>query len=282
MKRYFIESGLDFQEVDADTFHDEDKWDPNFINNTCWVHEGGGGALFWTTSFANVDGGILKAFNKLHDRIEKQWRENPSFPALFLTPNERLPEEPWLVVTKELPIWMDHNFPTWREYASSYMVFGAVEEMGEVISAWFETDIPEMRKEAGDILVYLVALCVSNGWHIRDFILEGEEHPEDEDHPLNDGSSAVTYKCLLDVVRSLGVICRATLKMKQGIRGDEDHTKNLQGAIGLTIQRLEFWLDLWIVRQDYAAESNCAEILAERWAVVRQRDWQKDSEKGGQ
>jgi NTP pyrophosphatase (non-canonical NTP hydrolase) len=79
---------------------------------------------------------------------------------------------------------------------------------------------------------------------------------------------------LLGAVEELGELCHAHLKGLQGIRGStlEHHAAKID-AVG----------DAIIFLADYctANDIDLQDAVESTWTKVKQRDWQKDKEKGG-
>lgn len=79
---------------------------------------------------------------------------------------------------------------------------------------------------------------------------------------------------LLGAIEELGEIAHHLLKRKQGIRGsDEYHTEQIRDGVA----------DLVIFGAGIASHEgfDYGVAVQETWNQVKQRDWQKDKEKGG-
>jgi NTP pyrophosphatase (non-canonical NTP hydrolase) len=74
-------------------------------------------------------------------------------------------------------IWTDYNFPDAPDHHS---LIGAFEEMGELAHAWLKREQgirghehdAEARDAIGDIIIYLLHFCTSNGWRMSEIIQE--------------------------------------------------------------------------------------------------------------
>lgn len=82
------------------------------------------------------------------------------------------------------------------------------------------------------------------------------------------------YHPLLGVMEEVGELTHAHLKQEQGIRTNENHIANKEDAIG----------DIIIYLADYCSRNNIDMdgAVQSTWNKVKQRDWQKDTKKGGQ
>ena len=81
------------------------------------------------------------------------------------------------------------------------------------------------------------------------------------------------YHPLLGVVEEVGELSHSHLKREQGIRGtEEEHIEEARDAIG----------DIVIYLSDYCSRMgfDFQEIMEDTWNHVKQRDWQKNPEKG--
>lgn len=200
-------------------------------------------------------------------------------PEIFTRPNPELFADPYRVVSEELPLWAEHNFPGWQDYYVPWMFVGAVEEAGEVLDDWLLTGMipnPELiRKEAGDIVVYLAALCAGYGWTLQEVL---EEEPLPRVSSKEERGFVYPMRTYLMVYRSLGKIGRGMLKNRQGIRGSEsEHHASIRRGIRATLAHLDSFLRLMIPDQPSSAQ-----VLAEKWETVRLRDWRQDPHKGGE
>ena len=81
------------------------------------------------------------------------------------------------------------------------------------------------------------------------------------------------WEPLLGVVEEVGELAHAHLKAVQKIRVDEELIALSKDAIG----------DIVVFLADYCnqMEFDLEKIVEEVWNEVKQRDWQKDPEKGG-
>jgi len=81
------------------------------------------------------------------------------------------------IIQKQHRIWTDHNFPN---APSDDSLIGAFEEMGELAHAHLKrkqgirgnNHEAEARDAIGDIIIYLLHYCTSNGWKMSDIIQE--------------------------------------------------------------------------------------------------------------
>jgi len=80
-------------------------------------------------------------------------------------------------IQTEHRVWTDHNFPN---APSDDSLIGAFEEMGELAHAHLKrkqgirgnNHEAEARDAIGDIIIYLLHYCTSNGWKMSDIIQE--------------------------------------------------------------------------------------------------------------
>ena len=81
------------------------------------------------------------------------------------------------IIQEQHRIWTDHNFPN---APSDDSLIGAFEEMGELAHAHLKrkqgirgnNHEAEARDAIGDIIIYLLHYCTSNGWKMSDIIQE--------------------------------------------------------------------------------------------------------------
>jgi len=200
-------------------------------------------------------------------------------PENFTRPNPDLHKDPYRVISEELPLWAEHNFPGWQDYYVPWMFIGAVEEAGEVIDDWLLTgmlpDPESIRKEAGDVVVYLGALCAGYGWTLADVM---DEAPLPVVGSGEDQGFIYPMRVYLKVYRSLGKVARGMLKNRQGIRGSSsEHHVAIRSGIRTTLAHLGHFLRLMVPDQPTPEQ-----VLAEKWESVRLRDWRKDPTRGGE
>lgn len=80
-------------------------------------------------------------------------------------------------IQEEHRIWSDYCFPEAPDYHS---LIGATEELGELCHAWLKREQgirghehdAEARDAIGDVIIYLLHFCTSNGWKMSDIIQE--------------------------------------------------------------------------------------------------------------
>lgn len=93
-------------------------------------------------------------------------------------------------IQEEHRIWTDYNFPDAPDYHS---LIGAFEEMGELAHAWLKREQhirghehdAEARDAIGDIIIYLLHFCTSNGWKMSEIIQETWDQVQKRDWIAN-------------------------------------------------------------------------------------------------
>lgn len=83
------------------------------------------------------------------------------------------------------------------------------------------------------------------------------------------------HQAVLGIAEEAGELAHAQLKLEQGIRGtQEEHITEMKDALG----------DIIVYMADlcYLRGFDFEEIILETWRKVRQRNWTKDSTKGGE
>lgn len=86
---------------------------------------------------------------------------------------------------------------------------------------------------------------------------------------------ALDISSLLGVVEEVGELAHSILKLSQGIRGTPtEHMANIEDAVG----------DILVYLFDFCSRNgmDAEDILRKVWGRVKERDWQKDKEKGGE
>jgi NTP pyrophosphatase (non-canonical NTP hydrolase) len=153
----------------------------------------------------------------------------------------------WSVLQAEQAEWSKRNFGDQPGYQ---MVLGMVEEVGELTEAM---TMAMLEDAAGDIVVYMSGYCTTQGIRLADVFVEAERCREVAALPA-----------------FVGRLCHAHLKCEQGIRGTaEAHAAAKVQAMAGVVVRLRAEL------KEHASSRSLEAVVADTWAAVRQRDWQK-------
>lgn len=86
----------------------------------------------------------------------------------------------------------------------------------------------------------------------------------------NFGEAPATDQCLI-ISEEVGELCHHVLKMKQGIRKNEDHEAGVQDAVADIVIGVMAFCSQWDI--------DLEDLLCKTWNEVKQRDWTKETAK---
>lgn len=162
----------------------------------------------------------------------------------------------WKKLQEELKPWVLHNF---GERPKHQPLLGIAEEYGELRAAG---DVGEHVLDAvADMVIFMADYSNSN-----DITLEMAQEPC---HQSTDSEEVMRLMAI-----SIGRLSHAHLKKEQGIRKNENHDATKVQALGELLRQLEYIA----VHRGYSLESTVYAV----WDRVKQRDWKKDTNKGGE
>ncbi len=158
--------------------------------------------------------------------------------------------------------WVLHNF---GPGAPHQPLLGMFEELAELDKAIDDWNVPEIRDALADTVIFCSDYCTKRGWEFA---------------PLFDNWRWITpsrdlFASLRYASRYLGYAAHCQLKSEQGIRGSAvQHATQTQEELRSMLMSLQtialhFGWDLM-------------EIVEPVWARVKQRDFKKNAENGGQ
>lgn len=150
-------------------------------------------------------------------------------------------------------IWADHNFGSDTDLQNVWLPFaafaGIVEELGEYERA--ETR-QEQLDAIADATIFLIDMCGRKRLQLADIL--------DNDQPF-DKHDSMAVVC--------GRIAHSMLKSAQGIRGNTDHSSELNAGI----KSLVWWLEF---EAEMLGENLFEDLLPNVWSTVKRRDWKAD------
>lgn len=155
----------------------------------------------------------------------------------------------------EVGIWSRRNFGDQPAYRP---LLGMVEELGELYEADDASDFSAMLDSIGDLMVFMADFCHRRGLSLSEIVEAAEE-------PSVDFSESALMK-------AVGRVCHAQLKLEQGIRTDKDHVGDMKKALSQVVTALCMWADL--------IDSNVAQATLAAWSIVSKRNWAADPSKG--
>jgi NTP pyrophosphatase (non-canonical NTP hydrolase) len=169
-------------------------------------------------------------------------------------------------IQSELKPWQLHNFgnrPSWQPLE------GMIEEVGELCEAYeiietydFDKFVEDAKDAVADIVIYLMDFCNS-----MDIDLV-------QAYTGNTGDFQATSSpmYILQIMKNLGKVAHAHLKLKQGIRVTEDHIGNCKKYCAMVLESVQYFC----LNEEFELDS----LVNTTWDSVKQRDWKKFPKNG--
>lgn len=174
----------------------------------------------------------------------------------------------WELLQQEGRLWTEKNFPGQQAH---HPVLGLIEEIGELVQADALYNADDTRDALGDIMVYAANVCnYALDADLREIMANAQKEVN-----LLCRIMTPEYHSERRTLKLIGLLSHSVLKMQQNIRGSKE-THQHRGAEILT-EIMEGVL-IFCVQRNWSLLA----ITENIWEKVKQRDWSKDRNTGGQ
>jgi hypothetical protein len=181
----------------------------------------------------------------------------------------------------ENKIWVERNFHTQCFAVAHEPLLGMIEEIGELYTTdkddaltltAFVSAEDRFIDACGDIMVFMCDYCSCVGFVLYDLVnkaktttpfaklIVADEYLE-EQHIL--------------LIKTLGKLSHAHLKLTQNIRVNENHIINIEESLIMLIKYI-----IWSLSCLDTKEITLEECISRVWEQVKQRDWVKNKVNG--
>jgi len=167
----------------------------------------------------------------------------------------------------EMRPWQAHNFPGRSDWQP---VMGMCEELGELIDA---PDQAAMRDSVADCCIFMADACNALAFDMETLWVKRTQLSISVFDVAHHDISR--YHAQLGLFSTVARFQHHFLKLHQGIRGSEAEHRH-----AMTLALRDLLADLELIAR--SMEVDLIPLVAETWAKVKQRDWQKDRNHGGQ
>ena len=161
----------------------------------------------------------------------------------------------WNKFCDEVGEWSRNNF---GDQSCFIPLLGMFEEVGEL----FEGSPGAVYDGCGDFMIFLADYCYRADFDMQRVVIEDPV----KDHARDDATAD-------RIIIAIGRVCHSVIKMRQGIRTNENHEQALYEALAQLV--------LWIRSRlpDGTLDGLC-NTATNTWDQVKQRDWKKYPETG--
>lgn len=152
---------------------------------------------------------------------------------------------------KQHRAWAIRNFGVQQEYQ---MLFGIIEELGELMMAWSEGDRGRIVDAIGDVGIYMFNYCNLRKWEASEIWLTRCSWTE------------VSVRIPTNMIPLMSALAHHQLKGEQNIRGGREHHRE---ELRLRCRNILFQVELVA----NAIGLTFLDALATTWEKVGKRDW---------